>query len=176
MQRVSEIVGKPIVSAATGEKAGDIADVLIDPTATHLVGLVVGGGLLGSEHVLPYRDVQAVGKDAVVARTTDGLLDASEWRDQHIAASRSSALRNRRVITSTGRELGTVKDLRMDERTGAVEGYEVATGGLPGASRRRFVPQAGGVTIGPDAVVVSEHVAEAAEQPGDKDRDAAGQG
>lgn len=162
MQRISDIVGKTIVSAATGEKVGQVADVLVNEAGTRLVGLVIGGGLLGSEHVLPYEDVQTLGKDAVVARSADRLMEPREWHNQHSSGSRSSAIRNRRVITSTGRQLGSVKDLRVNEHTGTVEGYEIGTGGL--RSKRRIVPQSGGLTIGPDAVIVSESHADAASE------------
>ena len=52
--RVSEVVGKPIVSADTGEKLGTVADLLVDSAAARVVGLVIRGGLLSAEHVLPY--------------------------------------------------------------------------------------------------------------------------
>jgi hypothetical protein len=41
----------------------------VSSSGDHLVGSVVGGGFLGSERVLPYGDVQALGQDAIVART-----------------------------------------------------------------------------------------------------------
>ena len=156
MLRVSDIVGKTIVSASTGEKVGEVADVLIDDTATRLVGIVIAGGVLGSEHVLPYEDVQIVGRDAVVARSADGVMTPSEWRNRQIGASRSRALRNRRVITVSGRQLGTVKDVRVDGQTGAIEGYELADGSFTRSSKRRVLPQSPSVTIGPDAVVVAD--------------------
>ena len=80
MQRISELVGKPIVSAATGERVGRVTDLLLDRGSCRTVGLVLAGGLMSSEHVLPYSDVQVVGKDAIVARSGDGVMGPKEWK------------------------------------------------------------------------------------------------
>ena len=53
MQKVSELVGKPIASADTDERIGKVSDVLVDPQAQHVAGVVVASGVLSSEHVLP---------------------------------------------------------------------------------------------------------------------------
>ena len=79
-QRVSELMGKVVVSANSGEKLGTVSDVLLDDVDHHLVGLVVRRGLMKSEHVLPSASVQTFGRDTVVSRTADDLVSAKEWR------------------------------------------------------------------------------------------------
>ena len=51
MRRVSEYVGQSIVSADSGAKVGTVADVVVDAQAGRLVGVIVSGGVLTSEHV-----------------------------------------------------------------------------------------------------------------------------
>jgi uncharacterized protein YrrD len=161
MHRVSELVGKPIVSAANGERVGRVSDVLLDRGSCRTVGLVLAGGLMSSEHVLPYGDVQVVGKDAIVARTGDGLMGPKAWRAQGIETERSSSLRNKRVMTSAGRQLGAVNDIYLDETTGVVEAIEVSGSKMGGLMRRTSVlPQTAALTIGPDAIVVPEDAAQ----------------
>jgi len=41
MRRVSEYLGKPIVSADTGERVGTVADVLVDAHAGRITGVIV---------------------------------------------------------------------------------------------------------------------------------------
>jgi uncharacterized protein YrrD len=160
MHRVSDLVGKPIVSAANGERVGRVADVLLDRESCRTVGLVLAGGLMSSEHVLPYSDVQVVGKDAIVARSGEGLMGPKQWRAQGVDTARSSSLRNKRVMTSTGRQLGAVNDVYLDEATGAVEALEVSGSRMGGLMQRKSVlPQSAALTIGPDAIVVSEDTA-----------------
>jgi uncharacterized protein YrrD len=160
MHRASELVGKPIVSAANGERVGRVADLLLDRGSCRTVGLVLAGGLMSSEHVLPYGDVQVVGKDAIVARTADGLMGPKEWRAQGLETERSSSLRNKRVMTSSGRQLGAVNDIYLDEATGVIEALEVSGSRMGGLMQRKSVlPQSAALTIGPDAIVVPEEAA-----------------
>jgi uncharacterized protein YrrD len=79
-QRVSELLGKVVVSASNGERLGTVSDVLLDEADHHLVGLVVRRGVMKSEHVLPSAAVQTFGRDTVVSRTADDLISAKEWR------------------------------------------------------------------------------------------------
>jgi sporulation protein YlmC with PRC-barrel domain len=79
-QRASELMGKAVVSADTGEKLGAVSDLLLDETDHHLIGLVVQRGMMKSEHVLPAAAVQTFGRDAVVSRTGQDLLSAKAWQ------------------------------------------------------------------------------------------------
>ena len=162
MHRVSQIVGKTVVSAETGDRLGSVSDALIDEG--RVVALVIGGGLLAREHVLPFQDVKTLGGDTVLARTGSGMIKPAEWRKSGTEAARSSALRGRPVVTTAGQRLGQMNDLLIDDQTGAVEELEVATGGL--RNRHMRLRASSEIRIGADAVVVPEG---ALEQPGDSD-------
>lgn len=165
MQRVSDIVGKPIISAESGEKLGKVSDVLVDREGSRVVGVVMRKGLLASERVLPYGDVQALGDDAVVARSERGVIGPQEWNDRGVESARSSTLLDKRVLTSGGHRIGAVKDVHLDEETGMVQGYEVAAPAYAGLVQRRAVlPRTGDITIGRDVVLVSDAAARAFER------------
>ena len=165
-RRVSEYLGKPIVSADTGEKIGTVADVLVDAHAGRIVGVIVSGGLLTSEHVLPYADVQVMGGHAVSAKSGRHIIGAREWRDAGSDASRSKTYKDRPVITTGGRELGAVRDVYVNEQTGVVEAYDIAGSAFTRLVERRSVlPQSVDVSVGPDALIVSEEAAREFENP-----------
>ena len=148
MERVSEIIGTPIVSAANGEKVGNVADVLLGAEGDRVVGVVVRRGAFAGEQVLPYEDVQAVGRDAVIARSEEGVVGSREWHDRGGEAARSSTL------TADGRELGRIKDLYVDAQSGAIRAYEVEGHRLAGLiTKRAALPRSDRVTIGPDDVL-----------------------
>jgi uncharacterized protein YrrD len=170
MQRTSEVVGKAIVSADRGERVGTVGDVLLDVKAGRVAGLVVEGGLLGRERVLPYEEVHILGRDAVLARTQDGVVDAAAWHARGGHAIRSSALKNRRVLTRSGREIGAVTDLNIDERSGMIEGYEIGSPSFAGLVKRRAtLPYSSDVAVGDDAVIVSDEAGEALQASGHHD-------
>ena len=78
MWKVSQLIGKSIVSGDNGEKLGRVADVMLHPAAHQVVGLVVAGGVLSPEQVLPYAEIQTLGTDAVIARSGTGLVTAED--------------------------------------------------------------------------------------------------
>ncbi len=79
-QRATDLIGKPVVAADSGEKLGTVSDLLLDSSSHHLVGLVVKHGLLKGETVLPAAAVQTLGRDAIVSRSGSALVAAKDWR------------------------------------------------------------------------------------------------
>lgn len=153
MWKISELIGKAIVSGNSGEKLGKVADVLVHSDAHQVVGLVVAGGVLNAEQVLPYAEIQTLGADAVIARSATGLITARDWHAQPVVATRASAIRKMPVLTASGRALGDVQDILLDEK-GMVDALEVSGGGL--FQRRSTVSNAPGLTIGSDAVLIPD--------------------
>jgi sporulation protein YlmC with PRC-barrel domain len=80
-KRATDVIGKPLMSAASGEKMGTVTDLLLDESNVALIGLVVSRGMLKGEHVLPISAVQTFGTDAVVSRSSE-LVNAKQWRQQ----------------------------------------------------------------------------------------------
>ncbi len=161
MRKVSELLGRAIVSAENGERIGKVADVLLDERSQQVIGLIVAGGLMRAEHVLPYSDVQTLGTDAVVARSTARVVSATKWHEQGLATRRASALKHRRVLTTGGKAIGAIQDVLLDDR-GSVDAFEVVDSTLGGLIHRRStLPYANGLTVGADAVLVPDGTAAA---------------
>jgi uncharacterized protein YrrD len=156
VRRSREIVGKAIVSAATGRKLGAVADLLLDESRHCVVGLVVRDGWITAERVLPYDDVQTIGPDVVIAKSAGELVDRRRWRERAVPAARASRFTGRRVVTEGGRILGRVTEVLIDEQTGLVHGYEIAGRKGPLAPHSRL-NQVRDVRVGPDAIVVPDH-------------------
>jgi uncharacterized protein YrrD len=124
-----------------------------------VLGLVIAGGTFRAERVLEYADVQTIGRDAVVTRAGAVAVAAKDWRQRQMTTMRSSVLRHKRVITTTGRALGEVHDLILGD-DGRVSSFEVTGSKLGGLVRPRFMlPHTGDITLGADAVVVGENTA-----------------
>lgn len=168
VQNVSELIGKPVISVDTGDKLGSVSDALLADSDVRLLALVIGGGMLGKEHVLPFRDVQTLGGDTILVRSQAGVVGAREWRESGAAATRSSTLKGRPVVTATGHRLGDVSDFVVDDLTGAFDALEVAATDFGGLRTKRSLIRPGAeIRIGPDAVVVSETAATHTEARGD---------
>lgn len=77
-KRATELIGKPVVAADTGEKLGTVSDLLLDGGSGNLIGLVLRHGLMKSEDVMPAAAIQTLGADAIVSRSKE-LIGAREW-------------------------------------------------------------------------------------------------
>jgi uncharacterized protein YrrD len=164
MPRVSDLIGKAIMSADRGERMGTVSDVLIDAAHGRAAALIVREGLLKRERVLPFDGVQVFGRDAVVVRPDTGALDADVWKERGVTARRASELRHKRVITSGGREVGAVNDFYLAD-SGAIEAYDVESAGFGGIVRRHArLPHTNDIAMGDDVMVVSDGAAEALER------------
>jgi uncharacterized protein YrrD len=160
MERITEMVGKPVMSAANGDKLGSVADFLVTIEGDRVLGIVMRRGALRGEQVLPYDAVQAVGRHALIARSEDRVMRPREWYDRGIEAERSSTLKDKRVMTDDGRQLGHIREVYVDGPTGMVRGYEVEGRGVAGLiARRAALPRTAGMSIGPDAVIVPDDAA-----------------
>jgi uncharacterized protein YrrD len=90
--RATRIIGKPVVSAVTGARLGTVADLLLDDTGTSVVGFVLRDGWLDGEKVLLASALQALGRDAVVSRSSE-LIGAKEWHQRQATPDRAAAER-----------------------------------------------------------------------------------
>jgi uncharacterized protein YrrD len=158
MLRLSELAGRPVVAQDAGATVGEVADVLAD--GDRIVGIVLAGGILASEQVLPFADVQRLGQDTVIAASNSGVLDAKRWAKSGIAGQRLSARRRKQILTTSGHILGVVGDIYLDEQ-GTVTGYDVESRGFGGLVKRHQMLPAEGVTVGPNALVVTQEAADA---------------
>ena len=156
MQRLGELVGRPVVSQDAGAKIGEVADLLVD--GQRIVAIVLAGGILKSEHVLPFSEVRVLGADTVIAVSATGLLGPKQWSQSGVTAQRLSNTRAKQIVTTGGQTLGVVGDVYV-EASGKVAGYDVETRGFGGLVKRHAMLSADGVTVGADALVVSEEAA-----------------
>ena len=101
-KRATTLIGKPVVSAVSGEQLGTIADVLLDDGGTSVLGFVLRHGWMKSENVLLSSSLQTLGPDAVVSRAND-LISAKEW--------------HQRQLETRGSADGDVHEFRSDDRT-----------------------------------------------------------
>ena len=150
MQKASEIVGRAVVVREGGETVGKVKDIVLDAAGRQLLGFVVSESLFSSK-VAPWAGVQAVGPDSVILATAASIVKADEASEIKAVLDKDLRVRGLRLQTTTGKELGKIDDVRFDERTGAVLGYELA-GGVFG--RGSFMPTPLSLEIGKDLAFV----------------------
>jgi uncharacterized protein YrrD len=114
------------VTADTGEKMGRVEDLLLDSSHHTVVGLLVTDGLLARQRIVPFKELQTVGHDAIIVRSGATAMDAREWLHEGHGAGRTRTLTDKEVVTHDGARIGTVRDVLADDQSGEVVALEVA--------------------------------------------------
>jgi uncharacterized protein YrrD len=162
MRKGKDIVGKPVIAYDTGEKVDTIVDLIFDQNDNCLLGFLIDeGGWFSNAKVLPLSYVKAIGVDAVIVPSKDAIAPSSQYATIHKILENNNILNGTRIMTTDGRDLGTLVDFYFDQITGVVEGYE-ASGGLfaDAYSGRSFVPAPQTLKIGEDVAFVPSETAD----------------
>jgi uncharacterized protein YrrD len=166
MRKGKDVVGKPVIAYDTGEKIETIIDLIFDQDENRLLGFLIDeGGWFSNAKVLPLSFVKAIGADAVIIPSKDAIAPSSQYETIHKILENNNILNGTRIMTTDGRDLGTLVDFYFDQITGAVEGYE-ASGGLfaDAYSGRSFVPAPQTLKIGEDVAFVPAQTADLMEE------------
>lgn len=113
----SETSGQKVVSTDDASTVGHVGSFVIDPSAHKIVALSLKK-TPGSGTMLPWTDITAFGIDAVTV-AGDHLIvieqgDFAELNDKH------HEILKKRILTSAGQQVGTVRDIDFDPTDGAI--------------------------------------------------------
>jgi uncharacterized protein YrrD len=166
MRKGRDIIGKPVVSYDTGEKFDRVQDLIFDQNSNRLLGFLLDeAGWFKDARVLPFAEIQAIGADAAIVSSKNVVVRGSDIQPIATILEHNTILKGTRIMTTDGRDLGTLIDLYFDERTGVIEGYE-SSGGLFADvySGRSFVPAPQTLKIGKDVAFVPSQTAQLMEE------------
>lgn len=160
MIKGKELLGKNIVTIDTGQRVETVHDLVFDPQANQLLGLIVEeGGWFRAAKAVRFESVRSFGEDAIMIADQSAIIRAKD--DDRLARVMDADLNliGLTLLTESGQKLGRIVDVYFDERTGRVEGYEATGGFLSDLSQgRTFIPGPADIQIGTDAAIVPTHV------------------
>jgi uncharacterized protein YrrD len=155
-------IGLPVVTLDGGDDVAEVKDVVYDADVARLIGFTLNkrGWFRGPmKQVLPWGQVAAVGRDAVMVRDMSAL---SERGDAPTDVAEPAANRNvigNAVLTDEGVELGTVADLVVElDAEATVVGYQLDTKGTPTGHGMVLIPLPEQISVSGDALVVPKEV------------------
>jgi uncharacterized protein YrrD len=159
--RAEDLAGRPVVTL-DGDDIGQIKDVVYAAASGSVTGFTLAGrGLLAGpkRKVLPWKDVHAVGRHAVMVSGADRLSDPSSF-DMDPAGG--ADVLGDTVLTDGGTALGKVTDVLVNLGVDAeVVGFEiVTTDALPPPGRRALIPRPARSGASSEAIVVPDSAAE----------------
>lgn len=157
MKTIHDLLGTPLVTIQEGIRLGTLKGVEFDAADGRIRYLHFDGAETRADGVLPWASVRAVGADAITVESLAAVLEAIPGADRDGV---TPDVRDRPVMTESGTRLGKVTGYDVDEATGRIERYHVATGGFFGRlthSELSF-PQDAVRAFGRDAIIVADEV------------------
>jgi sporulation protein YlmC with PRC-barrel domain len=124
MTLISDARGRQVVSTTTAATIGKIDQFVIDPHTQAIVAVTLKKADHGD--TLRWSDITAFGADAVTVSRADQLTDTPP--DVADLAGKEHHVIGKRVLATTGDELGTVHDVEFDPATGAITALLLGSG------------------------------------------------
>jgi uncharacterized protein YrrD len=161
MRKGKSVTGKNVLSLADGSRLDEVHDIVVDATGQRMVALVVDeGGLMSSSRVVPIEEVTSFGKDAVIVRGVESIIDTSQSQALRALVEHDEKILGKKVFTVEGDEQGSIADIYFDETTGGVLGYEVSGGMFGDVSKgTSYLPTEEITTIGTDVIYIQPETA-----------------
>ena len=160
---VNTLIGMPLLSRATGNKLGQVDDIILDP----LEGVLLGLGVLTPDSdvlLLDYREVYSFGRDAVMANRDDSLVPPDDSRLAGAPRAKKD-ISGARVVTEGGALLGEVANVFVHVAPPPLVVYEVRESVIDKLlGRGLFIPASLGRALSEDAerIIVPEDTARTA--------------
>jgi uncharacterized protein YrrD len=162
MRQGQEVVGMSVVTRDNGHEVGRVKDLIVHRAKNRVLGLLMArGGWFQHARVLPLSEVLSFGVNAILVPSDTVVVEAEQVPEIQVVLDQKKMLCGTVLMTANGNEIGRVKDVRFDEHSGKVEGFEVLSGIFVDAtSDRVFLPADQNVNVREDVVLVSDEAAE----------------
>ncbi len=129
MTTFSEATGRKVVSTSTADTVGVINGFVLDPATRSVAGLELHKTPERAS-LLPWDRLTAFGADAVTVGDVTALVESDERLDA--LSGKAHAVLRKRVLDTTGLQLGTVQDVDFDPESGAVVSLQLEDQQIPG--------------------------------------------
>lgn len=163
MVKGRDIIGRAVVGQADGARLAWVRDLIFDHETDEVLALVLNDkdmfGLMQAR-IVPWAQVRQVGSDTVFVESAASVINLKDDARVRGVTDRQTCLSGTKVITTDGRQIGSLADMCIDETNGHVLGYEISEGFVADTLHgKKFLPQPTEMTLGKDVAVVPPEAA-----------------
>lgn len=162
MRKGRSIIGLKVIGRIDGTDLGTVKDLVFDYESSEVLALLMSEkdlfGLVDAR-VIPWREVQDIGPDAVMVTNAEATIRAGIDPRIRDVLERETSLVGKTINTEDGRNLGAFTDIFLEDN-GQIVGYEVSGGLFADAlGGRQFMPVPSHFVIGSAVAVVPAEIA-----------------
>lgn len=167
LHRYSEVLNLPVICADSGKKAGVVKDIIFSlDNKIVMAFLLEHRGLSLNKKVVLIGKLLSLGSDAAIVNSSDCVSDMNRTAYSEAFCDEGNLL-GLKVYSKEGGELGVVKDVIFDYKTGKIESFEISDGLIQDVMQgRKLLPLFGKVELGEEFAVVESEAVEEMEETG----------
>jgi len=161
LERYSEVIGLPVICIDNGKKLGTVEEVVFCPRLKQVRAFILERkGCQLKKKVILIRDVRQLGKDALIVNDCSCIKELREAEASKSLEEKGSVI-GLRVYTKAGEDIGVIKDVLFDSKTGIIEGVIISDGLLQDIMEgRNILPLFGKVEFGEENILVDKEAVE----------------
>lgn len=151
IKKVSELAGVLVIALKEGKEAGKVKEIVIDSLKNKILAIILEGEKWYEEaRVVTSSVIKSAGEYAIIIESISSISKVSSNPEIVALLDKKIKEKGRRVITESGRLVGTVSEYFVNLQTQEVVAYELATDYI--------IPASAVITTGEDFLVVSDDV------------------
>jgi sporulation protein YlmC with PRC-barrel domain len=151
--KASALKGKDVVSMVGGVQIGRVEDVLFDTNALRVAALSLT--TTGGRSILPFAAIRSLGADAVTVESATAARPAAVQTDAGNLLRGLGDLTGLKVVNGEGTYLGDVREVTIEQSSGALTELEAHRGGMLGMGGTGVTVLASAIRgIGPETITV----------------------
>lgn len=156
MDKISYVLGLPVLEMETGNQIGAVQEVVLDIEQATVEGIILNHSQHEQDTEIAFQNIYSIGSDAVIVKITAELENA-DFQSHDTSHHRFSDLCNKKIYTETGLLLGVLVDIFFDNATGELQGFQVSDGIVADMLYgRRMMPLPQAQVIGQDKMIVPD--------------------
>lgn len=161
MLKYGEVAGLPVICSNDGKKIGTVKDIIFCPGTKEVKAFLLDESRYKTKKkIAMFEDVLNIGSGAVIINDCSKIKVLKNTEFENMFKCRSK-ITGARIYSSSGEDLGIVKDVLFDLNTGLIEGMEVSDGMIQDIFQgRRIVPLFGKVEFGEEIILVGRDAVE----------------
>jgi len=155
MKKSHEYLSMPIISVSEGQQIGSVRGLIVNSKSMEIAALLVDQkGFFKDQRVIPYAKVRSVGDNAITVDRISNAEKATSLPDIVSMLKDKVSLIGTKVVTESGKVLGSVEEFYLDPSTGSIVSLEIASNFLTGLFKGRArVNRQDLITMGKDVII-----------------------
>ncbi|WP_088188626.1 PRC-barrel domain-containing protein [Desulfosporosinus sp. FKA] len=155
MKPSRKFLSLPIISLQEGQQIGFVKSLVLDAGTKSLAAIIVDPkGFFKDQRIIPYAKVISVGDDAITIDKETHVEKTSNLPELLELVKEKLALIGTKIITESGKTLGTADEYYIDPDSGKITQIEISSGKLNGFLNGKAWMSADYITtLGHDVIV-----------------------